>query len=275
MPAVRWPQQGQGALVLGNGRPMVSPDEQPVPIASLAKVMTAYLVLEHFPLTSAQEGFTVTVTSEQAQAEARDASEGGSVVPVQAGEQLSERQLLDALLIPSGNNIAEMLAALVAGSKTRFVAEMNAEASALGMDRTIYTDASGFDPSTVSTAADQLRVFQQAMRLPVLREIVATASVTLPVAGRLTNFNRLIQQGYPGKTGSDAEAGGCLAFFTRVTAGGHPLTAIGVVTGQGQGNDTSTLLSAAGDAARQLVRSVGATSSARTIPAASAPPPPI
>ena len=44
-----WPQRGQGAYVLGNGRPAVSPHEQPVPIASLAKVMTAYLVLKHYP----------------------------------------------------------------------------------------------------------------------------------------------------------------------------------------------------------------------------------
>ena len=154
---------------------------------------------------------------------------------VQAGEQLTERQLLEALLIPSGNNIAEMLAAQVAGSQTRFVAEMNAEARALGMDHTTYTDPSGFDPSTVSTAADQLRVFQQAMRFPVFRQIVSMASVTLPVAGTLTNYNPLIAEGYAGKTGSDSAAGGCLAFFTHVTVGGRRLTAVGVVMGQGRG----------------------------------------
>ena len=218
--------------------------------------MTAYLVLEHYPLSGVEEGPTITVTAAQAQAEAHDASEGGSVVAVQPGEQLTERQLLDALLIPSGNNIAEMLAALVAGSETRFLAEMNAQARVLGMDHTVYTDPSGFDPSTVSTAADQLRVFQRAMRFPVFREIVATASVTLPVAGTVTNFNPLIGEGYAGKTGSDAEAGGCLAFFTHVTISGSQLPAIGVVMGQGQGNDTSTLLAAAGQAAQQLVRSV-------------------
>lgn len=76
------------------------------------------------------------------------------VVAVQAGEQLTERQLLEALLIPSGNNIAWRLAAQVAGGDTVFLAEMNAEARALGMNQTIYTDPSGFDPSTVSTAAD-------------------------------------------------------------------------------------------------------------------------
>ena len=223
--SVSWPQRGQAALMLGNSWPAASPREQPAPIASLAKVMTAYLTLKRYPLSGAQEGFTITVSEEQAQAE----TQGQSVVTVQAGEQLTERQLLEALLIPSGNNIARMLATGVAGSEARFLAEMNAEAHALGMDHTLYTDPSGFDPSTVSTAADQLRVFERAMRFPLFRQIVSMASVTLPVAGTLTNYNPLIAEGYAGKTGSDSAAGGCLAFFTHVTDGGHRLTAVGVV----------------------------------------------
>jgi serine-type D-Ala-D-Ala carboxypeptidase (penicillin-binding protein 5/6) len=268
---VSWPQRGQAAFVLGNSRPAASPHEQPAPIASLAKVMTAYLTLERYPLSGAQDGFTITVTAAQAQAETQDAAQGQSVVAVRAGEQLTERQLLEALLIPSGNNIARMLAALVAGSETRFLAEMNAEARALGMDHTIYTDPSGFDPSTVSTAADQLRVFQQATRYPVFRQIVSTASVTLPVAGTLTNYNPLIAEGYAGKTGSDSAAGGCLAFFTHVTISGRRLAAAGVVMGQGRGNDTSMLLAAAGEAAQQLVQSVAPATSVRTIPAPGTP----
>ncbi len=179
--------------------------------------------------------------------------QGQSVPAVQAGEQLTERQLLEALLIASGNNIAQILAGQVAGSQTRFIAEINAEARALGMDHTIYTDPSGFDLSTVSVAADQLRVLQEAMRFPVFRQIVSMASVTLPVAGTVTNYDPLIAEGYAGKTGSDSAAGGCLAFFTSVTVGGRRLTAIGVVMGQGEGSDTSALLAAAGEAAEQLL----------------------
>jgi serine-type D-Ala-D-Ala carboxypeptidase (penicillin-binding protein 5/6) len=254
---VSWPQQGQAAFVLGNARPAASPHQQPVPIASLAKVMTAYLTLKRYPLSGAQDGFTITVTAAQAQAAAKEAAREQSVVAVRVGEQLTERQLLEALLIPSGNNIAWMLAAGVAGSERRFLAEMNEEAHALGMDHTIYTDPSGFDPSTVSTAADQLRVFQQAMRYSVFREVVSTSSLTLPVAGRVRNFDPLIAEGYAGKTGSDSVAGGCLAFFTEVTVGGRRQTAVGVVMGQGEGSDTSVILSAAGEAAEQLVDSVG------------------
>ena len=251
-----WPRRGQAAFVLGSDRPAASPHQQPVAIASLAKVMTAYLTLKRYPLSGAQDGFTITVSAADAQVAAEGGAEGQSVVAVRPGEQLTERQLLEALLIPSGNNIAQMLSALVAGSQTRFVADMNAQARALGMNHTIYTDPSGFDPGTVSTAADQLRVFKRAMRYPMFRQIVSMASVTLPVAGTLTNFNPLIAEGYAGKTGSDSAAGGCLAFLTRVTVGGRRQTAAGVVLGQGQGRDTSALLAAAGQAAEQLVDSV-------------------
>ena len=269
--AVQWPQQGQAALVLANGRPAASPDEQRVPIASLAKVMTAYLTLEHYPLSGAQNGFTVTVDPAEALRAGQDAAQGQSVVAVRVGEQLTERQLLEALLIPSGNDIAQMLAVQVAGSQTQFVSEMNAEARELGMDRTSYTDPSGFDPETVSTAADQLRVFQAAMRFAVFRQIVSMPSVTLPVAGTLTNYNPLITQGYAGKTGSDSAAKGCLAFFSHVTIRGRGLTAVGVVLGQGQGSNTSEVLAAAGNAAQQLVESNAPAIPAGTIAAARAP----
>ena len=265
MSAVTWPLQGQAALVLGNGRPAASPDQQPVPIASVAKVMTAYLVLKRYPLSGAQEGFTFTVTKAEVQHEAPDASENQSRVAVAAGEELTERQLVEALLIPSGNNIAWILAAQVAGSATGFVAEMNAEAHALGMDHTTYTDPSGFDPGTVSTAADQLRVLRKAMRFAVFQEIVSMRSVTLPVAGTVANFNPLITDGYAGKTGSDSAAGGCLAFFTEVTVGGRPETAVGVVLGQGQGSNTQAILAAAGEAAHQLVDSVAPAAGGPTI----------
>jgi D-alanyl-D-alanine carboxypeptidase (penicillin-binding protein 5/6) len=269
--AVRWPLRGQAALALGSGRPAASPHEQPVAIASLAKVMTAYLILQRYPLSGTPDGFTTTVTAAQAQAELQAAAQGQSVVKVEAGEQLTERQLLEALLIPSGNNVARMLSTLVAGSETRFLAEMNAEARVLGMDQTFYTDPSGFDPGTVSTAADQLRMFQRAMRFPVFRQIVSMASVALPVAGTLTNTNPLIGEGYAGKTGSDSTAGGCLAFFTPVSVGGRRVTAIGVVLGQGEGSDMSALLAAAGEAAQQLVDSVDPPIGMSSIAAPAAP----
>src|SRR5262245_14692786 len=71
---VSWPRRGQAAFVLGNGRPAASPGQQSAPIASLAKVMTAYLTLERYPLSGKEDGFTITVTAAQAQAAAQDAA---------------------------------------------------------------------------------------------------------------------------------------------------------------------------------------------------------
>jgi D-alanyl-D-alanine carboxypeptidase (penicillin-binding protein 5/6) len=86
----------------------------------------------------------------------------------------------------------------------------------------------------VSTAADQVRLADRAMRLPVFASIVATPSATLPVAGTVHNTNRLL--GYDGfvgvKTGSTAAAGGCFAFRIIRWINGKRTTITGVVLGQ-------------------------------------------
>jgi len=265
-PEPAWPATGQAALVVqGIGSLGSAGGSSPRPTASLAKVMTAYLTLKQHPLSATGGGFTLTVTPAEARAEVQDAKRDQSVVAVRAGERLDERQLLEALLIPSGDNIAQMLAAHEAGSVSQFVVEMNATARALGMDRTTYTDPSGFEPTTVSDARDQLRVFESAMRFAVFRQIVSMSSVTLPAAGKLENYNPVIAEGYVGKTGSDSEAEGCLAFFKHVTVDGRRVTLVGVVLGQGHGAVTSVILEAAAAAAERLVGSVTPAIRARTV----------
>ena len=159
-------------------------------------------------------------------------------MPIAAGERLTERQALEALLLPSANNIAAVLARWDAGSEGRFVVRMNATARWLGMTRTRYTDPSGYDDTTVSTAGDQVRVVERAMRLPVFARIVSTASATLPVAGTVHNTNTLLgREGFVGvKTGSDDAAGGCFAFRAIRRIDGRRTTITGVVLGQ-PGND--------------------------------------
>jgi D-alanyl-D-alanine carboxypeptidase (penicillin-binding protein 5/6) len=271
-PDPAWPSGGQAALaVSGIGSLGSAGGDEPRPTASLAKVMTAYLTLERYPLGRTGGGFTLTVTAAEARDEVQDARQDESVVAVRAGERLDERQLLEALLIPSGDNIARMLAAYQSGSVSRFVAEMNRTARVLGMDRTTYTDPSGYEPTTVSDAADQLRLLARAVRSAAFRRIVSMSSVTLPVAGTVENYDPLISEGYDGKTGSDSEAEGCLAFFKHVTVGGRRLTVIGVVLGQGEGGVTSVILGAAAAAAQRLVTSVAPAIRARTVlPAGSA-----
>ena len=246
-----WPRRGQGAYVLGNGRPAVSPHQRPVPIASVAKVMTAYLVLKHYPLRAGDSGRRFVVGQRDVVDTETRRREGQSVVAVRAGEQLTERDALMAILLPSANNIAVVVARQVSRSVASFVAEMNDTARALGMSHTTYTDPSGYDDGTVSTALDQLRLAQVVAKDETLAAMMATRSYLLPVAGAVTNTNTLLgQDGFVGmKTGSDAAAGGCFMFRSRRHTKSGNVTLIGVVLGQ-QGHN---LITAGLYAAKQLV----------------------
>ncbi|HKP18409.1 MAG TPA: hypothetical protein VJT84_08015 [Gaiellaceae bacterium] len=235
LPGAVWPAHGQAAVVLaGQGQVQAGPNQHPAPIASVAKVMTAYLVLRDHPLRPGQDGPTITLTDADVADTDRRRRQQESVVSIAAGEQLTERQALQALLLPSANNIAAVLARWDAGSTGRFVARMNATARSLGMTHTRYTDPSGYDDATVSTAADQVRLVDRAMRLPVFASIVATPSATLPVAGTVHNTNTLLgRSGFVGvKTGSTAAAGGCFAFRAIRWIDGRPTAITGVVLGQ-------------------------------------------
>jgi D-alanyl-D-alanine carboxypeptidase (penicillin-binding protein 5/6) len=229
-----WPGRAEAAIGLpGIGLLGAHGGSRPVPIASLAKIMTAYVVLGGHPLPAGGSGPAITVTVADAAAYARDERQGQSVVRVVPGEKLTERQALEALLIPSGNNIAAMVARWDAGSEGAFVAKMNARARLLGLRGTRYADASGADSATVSTASDQFRLTVRALQIPAFRQIVAMAQVTLPVAGLAYNVDSALgHDGITGvKTGSTLQAGGCLAFAAIRTVAGSPVTIVGVVLG--------------------------------------------
>jgi serine-type D-Ala-D-Ala carboxypeptidase (penicillin-binding protein 5/6) len=235
VPRTVWPAYGEAAFVqTGQSHIHASPDQHTTAIASVAKVMTAYIVLRDHPLTAGVNGSTITLTQADVADTEHRRDQNESIVPVVAGERLTERQALQALLLPSANNIAAVLARWDVGSAGRFVARMNATARSLGMTHTHYTDPSGYDDSTVSTAADQLRIVVHAMRLPVFARIVASSSATLPVAGIVRNTNTLLgRDGFVGiKTGSDNAAGGCFAFRAIRRIDGKLTTITGVVLGQ-------------------------------------------
>ena len=249
-PGTVWPAYGQAAFVLtGQSQVQAGPNQHAAPIASVAKVMTAYLVLGDHPLRPGQDGPTITLTDADVADTDRRRRQQESVVSIAAGERLTERQALQALLLPSANNIAEVLARWDAGSADRFVGRMNATARSLGMTRTRYTDPSGYDDATVSTAADQVHIVDRAMRLPVFASIVATPSATLPVAGTVRNTNSLLgHNGFVGvKTGSDDAAGGCFAFRAIRWIDGKRTAITGVVLGQ-PGHDRIAAGLAAADA---------------------------
>jgi D-alanyl-D-alanine carboxypeptidase (penicillin-binding protein 5/6) len=277
LPSTVWPASGQAAVQIGQSQVQAGPNQHPAAIASVAKVMTAYLVLRDHPLRLGEDGPTITLTDADVADTDRRRRQQESIVPIAAGEQLSERQALQALLLPSANNIAAVLARWDAGSVDQFVARMNATARSLGMTRTRYTDPSGYDDATVSTAADQARIVNRAMRLPVFASIVATPSATLPVAGTVHNTNTLLgHNGFVGvKTGSHDAAGGCFAFRAIRWIDGKRTTITGVVLGQpGPNRITAGLAAAAAMVDRIAGQRAVPDLQQRSLPLGTAPPKP-
>ncbi|RIV17759.1 D-alanyl-D-alanine carboxypeptidase [Alicyclobacillaceae bacterium I2511] len=243
-----WPSTGEAALaVAGVGVLGSSGGNTPMPMASLTKMMTAYLVLQAHPLATGENGPSLTVTPQDVVDYQQDKARGDSVVQVAVGEVLTERQLLEALLLPSGDNIATLLSRWVAGSQTAFVQEMNQSASKLGMTHTHYAEPAGTSHATVSTALDQLKLAETMMQNPVFSDIVAKPQATFPLAGTQYNVNYVLgQDGIVGiKTGSTPHDGGNFAFAAKQTVQGHAVTLIGVVLGQGGVQPLQSAFSAA------------------------------
>ena len=273
VPALPWPKAGQAAVsVDGLAALGTSGGKTALPIGSVAKVMTAYVVLTGHPLKVGEPGPSLTVSARQAAEYPREQARGESLIPVVAGAAFTEREALQAVLLPSANNMARIIAAWDAGSVAAFVDKMNATAVEFGMANTRYTDPAGYAPDTVSTAVDQTILARKAMALPAFAEIVAQKKATLPIAGTVTNYNTLVgRDGVVGiKTGSTDEAGGCLMFAAVVTVGGSRLTIVGAVLGQ-PGTDTPAQLSAVFKATRPLVRAATAALAVHTVVQAGQP----
>jgi serine-type D-Ala-D-Ala carboxypeptidase (penicillin-binding protein 5/6) len=259
---IGWPADGVSAAEVSGGQLLLGPGaDRPVPIASVAKVMTAYVVLHDHPLSaggSEPSEPQIVVEPSEAAAYPAEVSAGESVVPVQAGEVLTERQALEALLLPSADNVAWILARWDAGSLGAFVERMNAVARQLGMTSTHYTDPSGLAASTTSSAADQVRLGIAAMAQPALAALVGQSSAVIPVAGTVDNLNRLLgEDGIVGlKTGSTSAAGGCVLLAARSDAG-HRRSLI-VVAVLGQPGSPDALISSALQAGQQLLTDIQA-----------------
>ncbi|MFG2474143.1 serine hydrolase [Streptomyces fagopyri] len=231
-----WPGQGQSAIeVEGVGSLGTDGKQAPAPIASVAKIMTAYVILQEHPLKGSEGGEKITV-DQQAEDESKLPDE--STAAMSKGQQFTEREMLQMLMIPSGNNAARLLARWDSDNKS-FVAKMNAAAKKLGMTNSTYTDPSGLQKTTMSTATDQLKLAEQVMQNDVFRGIVGMASAQVPgLDSKIYNNNDLLvkQVGVIGlKTGSSTPAGGNLVWAATKTVNGKQQTIYGAVLGQNAG----------------------------------------
>jgi D-alanyl-D-alanine carboxypeptidase (penicillin-binding protein 5/6) len=242
-PSLPWSGSGQGAIYLkGTGWLGQTAGQVPVAIASTTKLMTAEVVLSSHPLALGASGPMVTIAAADVSLYQQEFAQDDSVVPVVAGERLSELQLLEGLLLPSGDNLAVVLADWDAGSQSNFVALMNSRARGLGMSQTKYVDSSGLDPASVSTASDLARLALVVMAQPVLASIVAMKQAVLPVAGKVLNYDFVLgKEGIVGmKSGWTSSAGGCFVFAATRMVAGQTAELVGAVVGQ-PGNATTAI----------------------------------
>lgn len=234
-PAMPWPAHGSAAVGVGGlGFIASSGNEQAVPAASVTKVMTGLVVLEDKPLKKGETGPTITLTDADVQAYEADRKDEQSVLKVEAGETLTELQLLQGMLIPSANNFAETVARWDAGSIDAFVAKMNTRAASLRLTHTKFTDVSGAAATSVSTPSDLMSLGMVAMQNDVFAQIVAMGQVELPLAGTAYNVNGVLgQNGIVGiKTGSGLNTGANYLFAANAKVDGHTIVVYGCVMGQ-------------------------------------------
>ncbi|MGC2169009.1 MAG: hypothetical protein WA580_07905 [Acidimicrobiales bacterium] len=255
--ALVWPSVGSAALDIPSLGVLTSYHQAVVPIASLTKMMTAYVALQDLPLSIGETGPCHTVTSDDMETYNRLIGLDASSVPVVVGEQLCENQLLEGVLVHSAANYAVMLANMTGNSYTDFVAVMNEEAQTLGLTQTTYVDVTGLSDEDVSTATDQARLAAVLMTSALVRSIVIQTSVILPVGGVENSFTPDVGiDNVIGVTsGRTLAAGGCDVMAVTFQDGDATHVLYAVVLGQ-QGGD---LLTPAGEAALALANSAVAS----------------
>lgn len=231
-----WPASTEAAVgASGYGLLGTHGSEAPLPIASMAKVITSLAILEKKPLDLGQQGPNLTIGANDIALYQQYAAEDGSVVPVTLDEQLSERQVLQAMLLPSANNIADSAAIWTFGSISNYVTFANQMLQQHGLTHTVVADdASGFLPHTVSTASDLVKLGQLVMQNPVLADIVSQQAALLPQVGTVHNVDALLgSSGIVGiKTGNTDQAGGCFLLAAHYTpTNGREITIITAVVG--------------------------------------------
>ena len=234
--AIEWPAEAQASIgTVKDGILASEPNQQIWPTASTAKIIAALTILKEKPLTLGEPGPILTIDANDMRLYNDYFAAGGSLVAVSLGEQLSQYQMLQGILIRSGNNLADSLAIWAFGSLSSYQIAAQKLVDELGMtNTTVGTDASGLSETTTSTADDLTRLGIAAMKNAVIRDIVKQPSSDLPIDGIKPSTNWMLgQNGVVGiKTGSLPSIGGVFIIASDFTPEGEdPITIVGTVQG--------------------------------------------
>jgi D-alanyl-D-alanine carboxypeptidase (penicillin-binding protein 5/6) len=236
-PEIAWPKQGQAAVALVNGDLVARfGSDKARPIASLTKVITSLVVLEKKPLVG--DGPTITLNARDVKHYSDAIARNGSHLYVEKAEAITERQMLEAVILVSANNLAESLVEWAFGSFAEYKIAARRWIAENGLNGTkIGSDASGLDPGTISTPSDMVKIGQLALQNATLAEIIKQPTADFPLAGELRNTNKLVFEDYLGiKTGNSDQALSCLLFAKKI----ENETVVGVLMGQPFGSTFET-----------------------------------
>lgn len=251
---VAWPTYGQAAVATKEYGVLETHGMQtPAPTASTAKLITVLAVLESKRLRLNEKGPAIILTAKDVALYNNYVAQDGSVVAVSEGDEFSEYEMIQGILLASGNNLADSLAVWAFGSLENYTNYANQMIEAYGLrDTKVGVDASGLSPTTTSTAHDLAFIAQKAMKHPVIAEIVKQKQATLPKVGVITNTNWLLgKNDVVGlKTGNTDEAGGVFVLAANHQIGaGQNITIITVIMGaqniRSAIEDSATLLATA------------------------------
>lgn len=207
--------------------------DEPLPPASVTKIMTILLVMEAID----KEQILLT---DKVSVSANAANMGGSQVYLEAGEQMTVDDLLKCVVVASANDAATALAEYCCGSEEAFVEKMNKRANELGMVKTHFENTNGLDDTTenhVTSARDIAIMSKELLKHEKIFDYTTIWMDTIRDGSfGLTNTNRLIRyyKGATGlKTGSTSKAGFCIS----ATANRNGLHLIAVIMGSSTRDD--------------------------------------
>lgn len=247
-----WPRVGQAAIGLsGQGIVAASPNQTIAPIASVTKLITAIAVLEHKPLSVEEQGDLIEFSQIDVDILADVVSRDGAALAVEPGQTMTQRQALEAMILPSANNIAVALANWAFGSEEAYVAYANEMVKKLGLHDTYIATASGLDAATTSSLRDLVLLSQIVDQNQLLREITAMPEARIPGYSPITNVNHVSTLN-PGinaqKVGLTDEAGSCLVYwFDTIISEGETIRLYGAVLGQDNFQDLAAYVNLAVD----------------------------
>ncbi|HEX5859917.1 MAG TPA: D-alanyl-D-alanine carboxypeptidase [Microbacterium sp.] len=207
----------------------------PRPIASITKLITALVVLDAHPLDSADDPGP-TLTFDKADHDLYDKYYvlGATIAAMPIGSSMSQRDALATMLIPSASNYAEAVSTWAFGSQGSFLRATREWLAANGLTGTTVVEPTGLDPRNTSTPTDLIAIGKLAAAHPAVAQIVAMPSLTLPGPGALYNTNELLgTEGISGlKTGNLGDGSHSLLYTASLDVGvGAPLSVTGVVLG--------------------------------------------